>query len=304
MPGGAVWLNGEFVERDAARVSAFDAGLQHGVGLFETMLAVDGRVFRLEAHMARISESARALGLSERLRGGALGEAVTACVRRAGLGRARVRATVTGGDLNLLTDRSGSGATDPTVLIDVREATAYPAAMFERGVSVVIADWRVNPLDPFEGHKTLRYWPRLRELQVAAGKQAAEAITLQVSNHVAGGCVSNVFLVRGGSLVTPIARGEEESVGAQLPSPVIPGITRSVVLEWAASRGIPVTRRMCGVGDLLDADEVFLTNSGWGVLPVVRVEAERVDSGEPGPMTRDARAHWLAATEEESGSTT
>ena len=299
--GGAVWLNGEFVERDAAMVSAFDAGLQHGVGLFETMAAVDGCVFRLDAHMARIAESARALGLSEKLRGRALGGAISACVKRSGLARARIRATVTGGDLNMLADRSGAGAADPTVLIDVQPATVYPEVMFERGVLVVIAGWRVNPLDPFEGHKTVRYWPRLRELQIAATKQAGEAITLQVSNHVTGGCVSNVFLVRGGALITPIARGEEDLAGSPLPSPVLPGITRSVVLEWAGSLGIPVQRRLCTVAELLDADEVFLTNSSWGVLPVVRVEAETIGDGKPGVMTGQARAHWAEAMARETG---
>ena len=297
---GVVWLNGKFVERGAAMVSAFDAGLQHGVGLFETMIAVDGGVFRLDAHMARITESARALGLSDKLRGKALGEAIRACAQRSGLARARIRATVTGGDLNMLADRSSKGATDPTVLIDVQPTTAYPDEMFDRGVSVVIAHWRVNPLDPFEGHKTLRYWPRLRELQIAATKQAAEAITLQASNHVAGGCVSNVFVVKGGELLTPIARGEEEPTGAASPSPVLPGITRALVVEWAESLGIPVQRRLCAVGDLLDADEVFLTNSSWGVLPVVRVEAERVGEGKPGPMTRKARGHWIEATARET----
>lgn len=300
MANPVVWLNGEFVERDAARVSAFDAGLQHGVGLFETMLAVEGAVFRLDAHMARMAASAKALGLSDKLRGKALGEAIKACAEKAGFQRARIRATVTGGDLNMLADRAGGGANDPTVLIDVQPATAYPEEMFERGVGVVIADWRVNPLDLFEGHKTLRYWPRLRELQVAASKQAAEAITLQVSNHLAGGAVSNLFLVKKGALVTPIARGEEEEIGAQLPSPVLSGITRSVVLEWAAAEKILTLKKMCAVGDLLDADEVFLTNSSWGVLPVVAVEAEPIGDGKTGPVTMAARAHWIEATGRET----
>ena len=298
---GVVWLNGEFVDRGDAQVSAFDAGLQHGIGLFETMLAVGGGVFRLDAHMARMAESARVLGLSEKLRGKALGDAIKACVERAGLDRARIRATVTGGDLNMLADRAGGGVADPTVLIEVKRATEYPEAMFTRGVGVVIADWRANPLDPFEGHKTLRYWPRLRELQVAASKQAAEAIVLQVSNHVASGCVSSVFAVKDGQLITPIARGEEESTGAQIPSPVLPGVTRAVILEWAESIGMPVVKKMCAVAELLDADEVFLTNSSWGVLPVVRIESGVVGSGEIGAVTGEARAHWLDAMARETG---
>ena len=115
----AVWINGEFVEREAARVSAFDAGLLHGVGLFETMLASRGRVFALERHLARLEGSARDLGLSERLRVAALTEAVRRVVAESGLaadgGRARVRLTLTGGDLNLL-EREARSQTDPTMV--------------------------------------------------------------------------------------------------------------------------------------------------------------------------------------------
>ena len=297
-----VFLDGEFVEGDDARVSAFDAGFQHGVGLFETMhatLGADGSgIFGLGRHMARLVESARELGLSDSLRGDALGEAVVETLRRSDLSagsRARVRLTVTGGDLNLL--RSG-GAPDhrPTVLIQCQPATEYPEAMFERGITATIADLRVNPLDPTQGHKTLAYWPRLRELQSAARRGAGEAIVFQVSNHVAGGCVSNLFVVLDGMLHTPIARGEEGEVAtgkAALPSPVLPGITRSWVL---AESGLACVRRMLTIDDVLDADEVFLTNSSWGVLPVVRVEKEAVGGGSPGSVARELRRSWLDAT--------
>src|SRR4051794_22593279 len=102
-----VFLNGKFYSQDEARVPAFDAGFQHGVGLFETMsgrVDADGQaeVFRLEDHLSRLIGSAAELGLSDALREGPLSEAVLRTVEKAGLERARVRLTVTGGDLNLL----------------------------------------------------------------------------------------------------------------------------------------------------------------------------------------------------------
>ncbi len=347
-----VFLDGRFVERADARVSAFDAGLQHGVGLFETLQArVSGGeayVRMLDAHMRRLADSAAALGLSDSLRTIALGDAVVASVEKAGYERARVRLTVTGGDLNLLArarqgvpGAAGGGAGspsssaasgsangtghDPTILIDVQPATLYPAEMFEAGVGVCIADAKANPFNPFEGHKTLNYWWRLRALQDAASKRVSEAIVLSITNHLVGGCVSNVFLVRGGSLWTPIARGEESAVavnkdasdaeaaggdsggattgtrgpsgvrgsgGAVLPSPVLPGITRDEILEYADERGLTVQRRMVSITDVLEADEVFLTNSSWGVLPVVRVEAATIAGGRPGQVTRALRERW------------
>ncbi len=339
-----VFLNGKFVDRDEAVVSAFDAGFQHGVGLFETMLAVGGgewRVLHLRQHLQRLSVSAKGLGLSESLRVAALEEAVIRTVARAGeeledVSRLRVRLTITGGDLNMLGRARGANSSEsgqphpgpppggegdqgPTLLIVAQPATEYPAEMFERGVSAVVADLRVNPLDPFSGHKTLNYWARLRELQVAASKRAGEALVFQVTNHLAGGCVSNAFVVRGGTVYTPIARGEESEVaegggaytaagldphdsatpaasagdrGAVLPSPVLPGIVRRWVMDWCAAEGIEVERRMLTIDDVLGAEEVFLTNSSWGVLPVVKVEREAVGDGSVGEMSRRLMGAW------------
>ena len=317
-----VFLNGSFMTADEAMVGAFDAGLQHGVGLFETFLAVrapldDMHIIHLDEHLQRIARSAADLKLSDHLRIGALAEAVNRTVERAAeahpqSSRFRVRLTITGGDLNLLAAaRAGgtAGEHSPTLLIHAQPAVDYPAEMFSRGVLVTIADWKANPLDAFQGHKTLNYWPRLRELQIAAGKRAAEALVLQVTNHISGGCVSNAFIVRNGTLLTPIARGEEEDVmgtepgvsepdsgegpannydppvrGVALPSPVLPGVVRRWVMDWALSQGIECERRMLTISDVLEADEIFLTNSSWGVLPVSAVESHLIGGGKVGPI--------------------
>jgi branched-subunit amino acid aminotransferase/4-amino-4-deoxychorismate lyase len=326
----AVFLNGRFVEPDQARISAFDAGFQHAVGLFETLSAhLDDagrpRVFALEDHLQRLIRSAADLGLSDSLRPAPLAEAVLRTVETAALPRARVRLTITGGDLSLLgrTAPAGDGKpappgpprpVDPTLLIVAQPATDYPADLFERGAAVVIADLRLNPLDPMAGHKTLNYWARLRALQAAAAARAGEALVFQISSHLAGGCVSNIVLIREGRLLTPIARGEEQEVaeegdraaaaagraiatGAVMPSPVLPGITRKWLMGWARDEGLAVDRRMLTIDDVLSADEVLLTNSSWGILPVVKIEKEAIGDGVPGPLTQRARAAWLEAQE-------
>ncbi|MFZ4430997.1 MAG: aminotransferase class IV [Phycisphaerales bacterium] len=324
-----VFLNGSFLTPDQAMVGAFDAGLQHGVGLFETLLAVrdgDGsRVVHLDQHLQRLADSARELNLSEHLRTPALADAVRRTVDRAFADQAdaqrlRVRLTITGGDLNLLSAAKAGGEARehaPTLLIHAQPAAAYPPEMLRRGVLATIADWKANPLDPFQGHKTLNYWPRLRELQIAAGKRAAEALVMQVTNYLAGGCVSNAFIVADGELVTPIARGEEEDVlgeeglepqppaegepvnnydppirGVAVPSPVLPGVVRRWVMDWALAEGIECSRRLISIRDVLDADEVFLTNSSWGVLPVVSVESHAVGEGKVGPIATRLVDAW------------
>lgn len=291
------WLDGRFVDDSDPRISALDAGFQHGVGLFETMQARAGRVFRLADHLERLAGSARELGLADPLRVEPLAEAVGQVLARWGVGPARVRLTISAGTVNMLREvREGRPArTEPTLLIVATPPTPFPEPMFEQGVGVVVADDRLNPLDRFGGHKTLWYWPRLAALRDAAQAGAAEAVWFDVSNRLGCGCTSNVFLVKDGVLRTPIARDEEPRGG--LRSPVLPGVARRTVIGLADEAGLRVERASLTIDDLLGADEVFLTNVSWGVLPVVRVERSTIGAGAPGAATRSLRAAWLRAFE-------
>ncbi|MEM8758104.1 MAG: aminotransferase class IV [Planctomycetota bacterium] len=287
----ATFLNGEFLDPTDARVSAADAGILHGVGLFETMSAtLDGdtpTVARLHDHLDRLALSAKTLKLSDSIRKPALAEAVTRTAEKAGLPKQRVRLTVTGGDLNLLAQGAADRPHDPTIIITAQPATDYPPAMLERGVTAAIADTKGNPFEPGAGHKTLNYWWRLSELQAAGAKNAAEALVFSITNHLVGGCVSNAFLVKDGALFTPIARGEEPDGG--IPSPVLPGITRRAAVFAAQELGIETSSRMLTINDVLGADELFLTNSSWSILPVVAVEASTIGTGAPGEITTKLR---------------
>lgn len=355
-----VFLNGKFVTTSEAMVSAFDAGMQHGVGLFETMLGVCGasktpgeqscRVIHLHEHMTRLAHAAKTLGLSDSLRRDALADAVERTLTKTSqhmpdVERFRIRLTITGGDLNLLSKArenttaapsASANSQMPTILIHAQPATIYPQEMYEHGVLVSIADLKANPLDPFAGHKALNYWPRLRELQLAAASGAAESLVFQVTNHLAGGCVSNAFLVKNGTVFTPWACGEREALeqaeredrelsahdandvddtdsstppstpanssggpstaskSPYLASPVLAGITRRWVLDWCDNENIDVERRMLTIDDVLKADEIFLTNSSWGVLPVTRVEAATIARGRVGEVTSQLVEAWNA----------
>lgn len=292
-----IWLNGEFVTREQAQVSVFDAGYQHAVGLFETIGARNGRGFRVPAHLERLLHSATELLLTQRLRTEPLAEAIQRTIERNELEDARIRLTVTGGDLSAPAATRAAGI-DPTILIVAQPPTLYPPAFFEQGVSVIIADGRVNPLDTMAGHKTLYYWPRVHALQVAAARAAGEAIWFSVTNHLASGSVSNVFLVKDDVLLTPIAHGEEPEGGMR--APVLPGITRRAIIELAEDEGMLVERKMLDINDLLQADEVFLTNSSWGVLPIVQVEKEKISDGAVGERTARLRNQWEKLVEREA----
>ena len=296
-----LWVDGAFVDADDARVPALDAGLQHGVGLFETLLVCQTEqgaiVHRAREHLNRLHESATALRLLDQFDVGALRFVLEEAASKADLpvgGRARMRLTLTGGDMNLLARAGAPGApaAHPTLVLQVTGAATYPPEMFDQGIALTVATARANPFRPTEGHKTLDYWWRLRELQDAASRGAGECLVLQVSNHIAGGAVSNLFAMHRGEVITPIARGSEPE-GA-IPSPVLPGITRALIIERARSLGVPVRERLMTIDDVLDADELFLTNSSWGVLPAVRLEGKTIGPGKPGAITQQLRADWLA----------
>lgn len=275
-----VWLDGRFIPVEEARISPFDSGFQHGVGLFETMRAANGNVFRLASHMSRLASSATELRLTESLRTEALGDAVIATIRHNELQEARVRLTLTGGPLNMRTRESGGN--DPTILIHAQSPTKYPEVIYERGIRVAVANDRLSPLDSRAAHKTLAYWARLASLQEAGAQGAAESLWFTISNHLTSGSTSNVLLVRDGGLLSPYAHGEE--LEGALPSPVRPGVTREVLFELARDNGIDVALCMLDIDQLLSADEVLLCNSGWGVLPVIGVERATIGSGKPGEV--------------------
>lgn len=293
-----VCLNGMMLEGSEASLTVDDAGFQHAVGLFETMSVYHGHVFRLEAHLQRIADSAQSLGLVRELDTDRCRNVVQQTIEHNKLDRARLRLTVTAGRTSLLRPSQNSHQSDPTILVEPSPPTEYDEAYFTKGIMVLIGPPAANPFDALAGHKTLSYWHRMITLRRAASVGGGEVIWLNTSNHLASGSVSNLFLVKNGELFTPFARGEE--VESALPAPVLPGITRAAVIEQASAMKTPVTRRMLSVADLLDADEVFLTNSSWLVLPVTHVEKKTIGDGGVGSVTKRMREAILDLVERET----
>ena len=267
-----VFLNGAFVPASEAQVSVFDGGFLHGAGLFETLRAENGTPFRLEAHIDRLRRSAEQL-LRPIERSQLPSE--TTCrelLHRNDQTSARMRLTVSPGGL-----RGEPTNDDPafTVCLTSTPLVGYPAAHYERGIGVTLSDVRTSPTDRLAGHKCTSYLPRLLGLREAQRVHGVESLWFTTANHLAEGCVSNVFLVKDGSLRTP-----------PLSTPVLPGIARGVVLEIAQASGVEASEVTLGINDLLDSDEVFMTNSIMQVMPVVRVEKHDIGGGQVGPIAR------------------
>ena len=270
----SVFLNGQFVASEDARVSVFDGGWLHGAGLFETMRAEEGRVFRVEAHIERLRQSAakllRPIGREE------LPSRVDflELLERNQLADARIRLTVSAGNM---APGAATGASW-TVCATAAPLILPHEKMHQDGAHVALCSYRVSPTDPTGGHKTTSHFPRLLGLREAQQKQCMEALWFTTRNTLAEGCISNVFVVKDGNLKTPPP-----------DTPVLPGIARAVVLELARKMGIAAAETALSIDDLLDADEVFLTNVVMQVMPVTKVERRDIADGKVGAVTRRLR---------------
>jgi branched-chain amino acid aminotransferase len=191
-------------------------------------------------------------------------------LRRNEAPRGRVRLTATCG--SVLSTGDGEPLI-PTVCVTVGVEANYPASLYESGVTVLVSRHQLSPTDPVAGHKTVNYLPRLVALRAAHAQQCVESLWFTTQNLLSEGSVSNVFVVREGTVVTP-----------PLETPVLPGVARGLVLELCRREGIPCEEMVLTIDGLLDADEVFLTNSIMQVMPVSRVERKDIGTGRPGPI--------------------
>jgi branched-subunit amino acid aminotransferase/4-amino-4-deoxychorismate lyase len=266
-----VSLNGTLLAAEEARVSVFDAGFMQGIGLFETMRAYDGRIFRLQPHLDRLVNSARVLGWSVLPEPDDLEENVRQVVSATPAADTRVRLTVTTGSLHA----EASDTPQLTVVATASPLEKHPDELYTQGVSVVISATRQNPTDPTNGHKTTSYFARLAALRAAHKQAAFEALWFTPDGFLAEGSISSVFVVRDEQLLTP-----------PLDTPVLPGITRATLMEFAVALDIPVRELPLTLDDLRASEEMFLTNSMMEVLPVVRIAREPIGNEKIGETTR------------------
>ncbi|MEA2711056.1 MAG: branched-chain amino acid aminotransferase [Phycisphaerales bacterium] len=275
------WLNEKFVDENDAAVPIRDTGLLHAAGVFTTMRSYAGRVFRLDAHLRRLRDSCEALFIPLQYCDDALSAAIDELLRRNELADARLRLTVTRGAAHQ--DPLHGVHLTPTVFITAAPLEPYPAEFYTRGLTVIVLDeQKLNPYDLQAGHKTLNYLSRLAALREANRRGAGEALWFNVHNYLQSGSISNVFIVKGGAVITPPTKWELRE-GASV---VLPGVTRAAVLEAAKSAGIETRLERIDVNQLLDADEIFLTNSIMQVMPVCRIERKAIGDEKPGAVTR------------------
>jgi branched-chain amino acid aminotransferase len=264
-----VFLNDKLVDIDKAGVSVTDSGLLYGAGLFETMRSRNGVVFSLKDHLDRLFFSAAALSIQTYDRK-YITEAIYKVLRSNKLTDARLRLTLTNGPMS-----APEGQRRPTLLITATKLQPYPKEYYEKGALVVLSPFRQNTAEPTCGHKTTSYFSRMIALAHAHQKRAAEALWFTVDNRLAEGCISNVFLVKDSVLYTP-----------PIETPVLAGVARKTVCQIAVRNSVKLLERELYISNVLEADEIFLTNVIMQILPISSVEKHAVGDGKVGAMTK------------------
>ena len=263
-----LWYDGHLVSRKQLRLDPGDRGLLLGDGIFETLLAVDGRIEHLELHLERLRNSATMLGIPLPFDAAGMQDGLAALLvaNRLTAGLAAMRITLTRGP-----GRRGllpPDAPQPHLLVT---AIAYHPPAEESFAARIVAIRR-NEGSPLSRIKSLNYLDNVLALQEAIAGGADEALLRNNAGQICGGSRNNLFVVRGGYLITPpIADG------------VLDGIKRRVILDCARRIGCPVAEESLSPMDLLSVDEAFFSNSLMGIKPVHRID-ERVL--QVGPVTQ------------------
>ena len=268
-----LWLDGRLVARKQARLDPADRGLLLGDGLFETLLARDGQVEDCERHLRRLRNSAVMLGIPLPHDAATIAQAMQALLSATGLTRdlAALRITLTrgAGRRGLLPPE----APEPHLLIT---AVAYHRPQ-EESFSARIVAIRRNEGSPLSRIKSLNYLDNVLAFQEAVAAGADEALLRNNAGQICGGSRTNLFVVRGGQLITPpIADG------------VLDGIKRQVILDRARAIGCPVQGQSLSPMDLLMVDEAFLSNSLMGIMPLHRIDERVLPLGPVTQVLQDA----------------
>lgn len=278
-----IYLNGKLVDEEQATVSVYDHGLLYGDGVFEGIRSYGGKVFRMKEHLDRLWYSAKAIWLTIPISPAQMARAIEDTLAANGIQDGYIRVVVTRGVGTLGLDPNRCKT--PQVIVIADKISLYPDELYQKGLEIVtVSTMRNHPAALSPRIKSLNYLNNI--LAKIEGLQAGciEALMLNHKGEVAECTGDNIFLVRGGRLLTP-----------PTDAGILEGVTRSAIMELAVQSAIDVRETPLTKHDVYIADECFLTGTAAEVIPVVKVDSRTIGDGAPGPITRDlaARFHKL-----------
>ncbi|MBD3263432.1 hypothetical protein GF374_03580 [Candidatus Woesearchaeota archaeon] len=270
-----IYINGRFHTAKKAKIPVNDRGFMYGDGVFETMRSHGGRVFMLHHHLERLFHSLRELRYTPGFDGGEVEDAVYRTMAKSSLSNrdAYIKVMVTrgehGGDLGFTPGGRCS------LVIMVKKLEPYPEWYYSRGVEVISSSIKRIALGyQLYRHKLMNYFENIYEKDRAGSRGAFESLFLTRDRLVLEGATTNIFAVKRSTVFTP-----------PLTQNILPGITRKTVLQLCRTNRIKVWEKSIHYRDLIDAHEVFLTNSIAGIVPVRKIDAYGLSTEIPGSTT-------------------
>ncbi len=268
-----IYIDGELLEEQDAKISVFDHGLLYGDGVFEGIRFYSGRIFRLHEHIVRLYESAQAIALKIPMSLEEMEQATLKTVAANGLRDGYIRLVVTRGvgTLGLDPDRCPK----PSIIIIASTIALYPKERYEKGLSLVTcATRRPTPASLSPRVKSLNYLNNIMAKIEAKMAGCEEGIMLNEQGYVAECTGDNIFVVKGGKVTTPPTH-----------SGALDGITRHAVIELMGKLGIECREEVMTRHEIYTADEAFLTGTAAEVIAAVALDRREIGTGKPGPVT-------------------
>lgn len=271
--GLMIYINGQILPQEDAKISVFDHGLLYGDGVFEGIRAYNGKIFTLTQHLDRLYNSATAIALKIPMTKAEMADAIKKTMEANNQTDSYIRLVITRGVGKLGLDPNKCSTPQVIVITDTIEL--YPKALYEKGLDVVTVSTIRNHFSALDPKiKSLNYLnnilAKIESIQAGAG----EALMLNKDGYVAECAGDNIFIFKDNILLTPPA-----SAG------ILIGITRNVVMELAVKTGIQVKEELMTRYDLYMADECFLTGTAAEIIPVVKIDGRTIGTGKPGKGT-------------------
>jgi branched-chain amino acid aminotransferase len=279
-PDGIAFLDGQYLPMSQAKVSVLDWGFLHSDATYDTVHVWNGRFFRLDLHLDRFFGGLEKLRMTIPFDRDGVAEILHNCAALSGHRAAYVEMLCTRG-------ASPTFSRDPRQAINRFMAFAVPfgsvanAEQSQRGLRVAISDKvRIPPASIDPAIKNYHWLDLVRGLYDAYDRGAETALILDFNGNVAEGPGFNVFCVKSGKLSTP-------AIG------VLPGITRRTVFDLCGEEGLIAKAADVSVAALKAADEVFITSTAGGIMPVTQIDGAAIADGKVGPVTSRLMAlYW------------
>jgi len=283
--GLKIYINGQIVPQEDAKISVFDHGLLYGDGVFEGIRAYNGKMFTLDEHLDRLYDSATAISLKIPITKAEIAEAIKQTMKANNLTDSYIRLVVTRGVGKLGLDPNKCAT--PQIIIITDTIELYSKALYERGLDIVTVTTIRNHFSALDPKiKSLNYLnnilAKIESIQAGAG----EALMLNKDGYVAECAGDNVFIFKNNILRTP-----PSSAG------ILVGITRNVVMKLATEMGLQVKEELMTRYDLYIADECFLTGTAAEIIPVVKIDGRTIGTGKPGKLTLDLLKRYRDLTQ-------